>query len=87
MSFKFPPKISGGVVAMLLVSLLLMAVFSIYMLLLGIPMTQARNELNAGIILFERGRFEEARVRIEKSQSLWKSNLAEEYLAKIDRGN
>jgi hypothetical protein len=56
---------------MLLVSTLVTIVFVAYLAVAGVPMTQARNQYNAGYRAFQRGYYEQAETDFKQSLQTW----------------
>ncbi|MFQ5492898.1 MAG: hypothetical protein ACE5DX_01935 [Candidatus Dojkabacteria bacterium] len=77
------PRPTKDHLAMLIVSTIVVVISIAYLVLIGIPMTQARNEYNRGYRLYENGRLEQSREVLKYSLEIWYSDEAEELLETV----
>lgn len=77
-------KFTREVLFMLITSVVVTALFMAYLILAGIPMTQARNEFGKGVRAYEQGNYESAKEHLLKSSEIWHSKETDEYLLKLE---
>jgi hypothetical protein len=78
-------KIPKDFFAMVGISFLAAAMFMFYLHLIGIPTTRARNKYNRAVNLYELGRVEEAKIRLQESLKLWPSSEVQGFYDKISQ--
>lgn len=77
-------KPSKEFAAMLMVSLIVILLAAAYMILVGIPMTQARNSYNAAQRAYDDERYDEAKEFIDESISVWDTDSARELRTQVN---
>lgn len=70
---------------MLSLSVVITLIMAAYFLLIGFPMTEARNLFNEGLRYFDRGDYQTAAEYFNKSLLVWDNDSARTYLLEVDR--
>lgn len=78
-------RVPGDFWLMVLVSVLLTIVASLYLALIGIPKTQAKNLTNQGIRMYQQGDLSGAKQKFEQAQQIWQTNESEQYLELVTK--
>lgn len=78
-------KIEKEFVFMIATSIVISIIFLFYQIAFGIPMTRAKNELNAGIKYFEDQKFSKAETKFKNSLQIWDTENARQWLSRTQK--
>ncbi|MBW7953360.1 hypothetical protein H3C67_01095 [Candidatus Dojkabacteria bacterium] len=84
---KRPKFLTKDFLFMILTSAIVSVVCLLFLFLVGVPMTQARNHYNSAVRLYNQENYQEALLEIRISQEIWNTNeaglLSEQILQKL----